>query len=166
MNKKEFATIVAFLEGVYKDFHISGNKVSMEMWFECLRDLDYSATQAGLKKHIMTSKWQPTIAEIRKSVADITNPAILSNTEAWGEVTKAIKKFGSWDQDRALNSLSTHTRTTVESFGWDRLCGAENVDVVRGQFLKMYDSFTIREKEKALLPEDFKVLIENTVRRI
>ena len=160
MNQREFATVIAFLEGNYDKFKISGKDITMEMWFDCIRDLDYKLVQSALKKHALTSEWPPTIASIRKQAADINGPRIPDHTEAWGEVMSAMSRHGSWNHLAALDSMSQHTRRTVIAFGWDRLCQAENIDVVRGQFLKMYDSLTTRDMEDALLPENFRILLQ------
>ena len=159
MNKNEFMAIVEFLESNYK-MKISESKTALSTWFDCLQDLDFPLVMGALKKHALTSEWPPTIASIRKQAADINGPRIPDHTEAWGEVTRAMSRHGSWNHLAALDSMSQHTRRTVIAFGWDRLCIADNVDVVRGQFLKMYDSLTTRDREDALLPESFRIMLQ------
>jgi hypothetical protein len=41
---------------------------------------------------------------------------------------------------------------TVDRIGWRELCTSENLDVVRAQFMRMYDSQAKRSKERAVLP--------------
>jgi len=160
MTKIEFAATINFLESTYRSFRISDNRTNMDAWFDCLKDLDYALVQSALKKHTLTSEYPPTIASIRKNAASINGPRIPDHTEAWGEVMSAMSKYGSWNHLQALDSMSQQTRRTVIAFGWDRLCQAENIDVVRGQFLKMYDSSTVREREDVLLPESFRILLQ------
>ena len=44
--------------------------------------------------------------------------------------------------------------------GWRDICVSENIDVVRGQFLRMYEIQQRREQERAMLPDDIRGLID------
>jgi len=40
----------------------------------------------------------------------------------------------------------------VRWMGWQSICMSDKIDVVRGQFVKMYETHQKRESEQALLP--------------
>jgi hypothetical protein len=66
-------------------------------------------------------------------------------------VTKVIRKYGSYNEQKALDELDTMTRRTVQYFGYRELCISENPMVDRAHFLKMYESMTERENKNNLL---------------
>lgn len=163
MNKNEFAKLTAMIRTNWPKLEFTNER--MTMWYDCLNDLAFADCNMALKKIAMSSDFSPTIAAIRKAVAD-TNAPMITGTEAWEEVTNAMRKYGSWNPQEALTSFTEVTRRTVDAFGWDRLCGAENIDVVRGQFLKMYDSLSERKKHDRLLSPGLLALTQNTIKGI
>lgn len=164
MVKSDMMKILAVLSEVYPKFEV--NEVKAAVFFELLGDLDYKVVQSAVKKHMLISEFPPTIAEIRKLATEIKNPELqITAADAWGEVQKAIRYFGWYCGEEALASMSNGTRRVVEHIGWQNICESENMDVIRGQFMKMYGQIEAREKTEAILPEglknDIKQLSEN-----
>jgi hypothetical protein len=94
---------------------------------------------------------------LRKLATEIKNPSLqVTAADAWGEVTKAIRYFGWYRSEEALASMSEGARKIAQYIGWQNICEAENLDVLRGQFFKMYGQVETREKTEALLPEGLK----------
>lgn len=134
------------------------DEVMVEIWYECLKDVDAEIGIAAIKKNILESPYPPTIADIRKQVSEVTTPEEdrLDGAEAWGEVVKAMGEYGTYRKKEALESMSQTTRKVVKYMGWREICLSENIGVIRGQFLKMYGTVAEREKQNRLLPGDFK----------
>lgn len=154
MIKNEVAKMMAVLAKNYPKFDVDNGK--LELWFELLGDIPYNIAQLTIKKIIMENQFPPTIAEIRKAALDITEPKQVTGAEAWGEVMFAIQRYGWCKPEEALESMSDRTRRVVKMIGWQEICGNENIDVLRGQFLKMYEQVSGRERNEALLPQSLK----------
>lgn len=134
------------------------NAATVGAWQECLGDLDFNLTLVAIKKHIMESRFPPTVAEIREQVAEIrfADEGILDAATAWGEVMKALRNYGLYNYIEGEKDLSSVTLKTVQAIGWRELHTCENLSIIRGQFMKMYESMAKREKADRLLPEGFK----------
>lgn len=157
MKKSDVIKLLGMLSAVYPNMS-EVNEVMVEIWFESLKDIDVNVALKAIKKNILESPYPPTIADIRKRVVEVVTPKEdkLDASEAWGEVLKAIKTYGYYRESEALESMSNITRKIVKYMGWQEICHSEKPDVVRGQFLKMFETISKREMESRLLPLDFK----------
>ncbi|WP_256846871.1 replicative helicase loader/inhibitor [Paenibacillus sp. Pae108] len=64
MKKSEFLQIIAIIRNNYNNFLFDDLKEAL--WFDLLKDLPDGAGLANVRRHIMTSKYPPTIADIRQ----------------------------------------------------------------------------------------------------
>ncbi|MGF7431070.1 replicative helicase loader/inhibitor [Thermoanaerobacterium thermosaccharolyticum] len=156
MVKSEIAKLLAVLAASYPKFEV--DEIKQQVWYEMLQDIPYQVAQVAVKKLILESPYPPAIADIRKQVAEITTPKgeQLDPAEAWGEVEKAIRHYGSYREEEALASMSPAVAKVAKYMGWREICLSEEPGVVRGQFLKMFSQVQEREKKEALLPEKLK----------
>lgn len=158
MTKGEIAKLLAVLAASYPRFEVDDLKV--QVWHEMLGDLDYSVASLAVKKAVLLNTFPPAISEVREAAAEIMNPERITGPEAWGEVTRAIRKYGYYRQQEALASLSPITARVVRYMGWREICVSEEpLGVIRGQFLKMYEQVATREKEEQLLPPAMRDMI-------
>lgn len=159
MLKSELLKIMTALSEVYSKFEI--NEMKTAIFYDLLKDLDYQVVQAAVRKHMLISEFPPTIADLRRLSTEIANPSLqVTAGEAWGEVEKAIRNYGWYRPEEALSSMSEGARKVARYIGWQNICEAENIDVIRGQFMKMYGQVEARDKEEALLPEPLKNAIK------
>ena len=159
MNKKEFATFAMALKTYYPKENLLPNNQAMELWFKQL--IPYQLAETGLNKWVSTNKWSPTIADIREMASSISHGDLPDWGEAWEEVCKAIKHFGSYRAGEALSFLSPLTRKATERIGFRNLCMSENPSADRANFRMIYESLAEREKKNAQLPEPLKKLISD-----
>lgn len=152
MEKIEFLRIAEMLKTAYPKENIIPNKEAMEVWYVMLKDIEYRTAQAAVKEYIALKKFPPTIADIREMAAPKDD---WSN--AWGEVQRAIRRFGWARPKEALESMSEKTRAIVRRFGWQEICTAENVGVLRGQFRAAYEA----AGNTAQLPEELRKELES-----
>jgi len=150
MTKGEVAKLLAVLAAAYPKFEV--DEVKVQVWYEMLGDLEYSVANIAIKKLIMQNTFPPAIAEVRKAAIEISSPRGLTAAEAWGEVVKAVRNYGYYRGEEALASLSPTTAQIVRYIGWREICMSEDIGVIRGQFLRMYEQIATREQEKQLLP--------------
>ena len=62
-----------------------------------------------------------------------------------------------------MASMSPRTAKVVRYMGWQEICTSERPDVVRGQFMKMYETVANREKQERLLPASLRAEIKELV---
>lgn len=157
MKKPEVIKLLGMLAAAYPNMK-EIDEITVALWYDCLKDVDTEPAVLAIKKHILESPFPPSIADIRKQVAAVTMPEgqKLDGATAWGEVIKAIKEYGYYREKEALASMSPLTQRVVKYMSWQEICLSDNPGVVRGQFLKMYETIAEREKQGRLLPESFK----------
>ena len=147
MTKGETAKLLAVLAAAFPRFEVDDLKV--QVWHEMLGDLEYKMASLAIKKLILESTFPPSIAEVRKAAVEIQAPEQINGTQAWGEVIKAIRNFGQYREEEALASMSPRTAYVVKCMGWREICMAEELGVIRGHFLKMYQQ--CRENKRAVV---------------
>lgn len=163
MTKQELTVFFARIEAYYprfcEGFTQEKMKITMGAWYDIVGDLPLDLCNMALKKHVLsTSKgmFAPSVMEIRKNAMNICDVGSeTTGAEAWGEVMRAIGLHGMYNTDEAIGSMTQTTARVVKFLGWQNICKAENIDVVRGQFLKMYDMQAKREIDKKILPVGF-----------
>ena len=62
MTKAQVINVLKKIAQVYKNFECSEEKT--EVWFEYLKDADYSLVQENLAKHIKANEYAPVIANL------------------------------------------------------------------------------------------------------
>lgn len=166
MTKQDMIKIFAILATTYTQFEAVMQdkeklKLSVEVWHELLGDIDFNIAKMAVQKLILESPFPPTIADLRKHIAEITTPKNdrLDGAYAWGEVTTAIRKYGYYRESEALKSLSPATAKVVKYLNWKEICTCEEPGVIRGQFLKMFEQIAKRDKQERLLPDTLKTAI-------
>lgn len=153
MNAQEFGNFAAALRTYYSRENILPNKQAMELWFRQLQDIPYEAAEAILSKWVATNKWSPSIADIRDGMAEIQNGGAVEDWgEGWNKAMAAIRKYGSYNEAEALDSLPPLTRETVRRLGYKSLCWSENQIADRANFRQVYEILEKRQVEDRKIP--------------
>lgn len=168
MNKTEFAKLADWIKTCFPREDLLPNKAALAIWYEELKDLDFNTALAAVRKHTQTSKWAPTIADIRSLAAEITTaePGGADWGEGWKKVNKAIGRYGYMQEADALESLDDITRATVKRLGWKSLCRSDNPAADRANFRKVYEQIAHRKLEETKLSPSLIEQIEATRREL
>ena len=150
MDLQVFVKCISVLEKSYDKFNITNDKDKLMLWYEMLGDRSEIEFMLGVKKYIKSSEFAPTIAGIKKAIADIITSQAPDGMEAWNELQMAIRRFGMYREQEALESLSDRTRRVVKSLGFKNLCISENQMADRAHFLRMFESMSSRERDFAI----------------
>lgn len=140
------------LRTYYPRENLLPNDQALALWYEQLKDLDYTEAETALKAWVATNKWSPSIAELREQAAEIRNGAIQDWSEAWEQVIKAIGRFGYYDEERAMNSMDEMTQVVVKRLGFRNLCMSENLTAERANFRMIYEQIATRKKKEQQIP--------------
>lgn len=153
MNREQFVALATEIKSLYPKERMLENKIAMNTWYELLQDLSYEQARAALHRYASTSKWPPTIADIRHQVVEIQDES--SNWgEAWKSVLKAVGRFGYMREREALDSMDELTRETVRRLGWKMICQSEQTELtaIRANFRMIYEQDQSEARERAMLP--------------
>lgn len=161
MDKKQFAVFASALRTFYPRENLLPNQQAMELWFKQLSDIPYEIAEATLQKWVSLNKWSPSIADIRETAADVTNGEIADWGDAWEKVLRAISKFGSYNEAKALESMDEMTRTCVKRLGFKNICMSENIATDRANFRMIFESLADRKKKEQQTPAALRTLIES-----
>jgi hypothetical protein len=152
MTVAEVAKMLTLMASAWPTFEPSDDKV--RLWHELFCDIPYKVAMTAVKKLMLSSKFPPTIAELRKEVLAVTIPAEdrITPAEAWGMVVHAIRDYGSYREVDALASLPEVVARVVRYIGWRELCLCDEPDIIRAQFMRMFDQVAAKERDRKLLP--------------
>lgn len=149
MNKQEILKAVAPLQLAFK-----GNldDARMRLYVEMLSDIPPQILEAAVKKLIMTNKFLPSIAEIRETAYGIKIKGTINGTaapdesEAWGEVIKAIQSVGYYGKPTFSHEAIA---TAVNNIGWQDICTtpSDGTNTLRSQFRRAYQLAVQRQKD-------------------
>ena len=117
---------------------------SVKIYRTTLADIEPALLQTAVLKHISSSKWFPTIAELRKAATEIVlhSDGQLSAPEAWGKVMREVRSVGHWGSP----SLGPVVMQAVEAIGgWRNVCLSENITADRARFIEAYTILRKRE---------------------
>lgn len=148
MTKIEVAEVVAMLMAAYPQARFA--EQTSAVYETLLRDLDHKLVQRACMSIIASSRFMPTIAEIRETCVNLKFGRKRPGGDAWGDVTRAIKRYG---RDRVPgidfefdDPLTGHA---VTALGWSELCSSDNAVADRARFIELYDGLDMNERCEA-----------------
>lgn len=161
MTFKEFGKLADAIKTYFPRDNMLPTDTAMELWYDMLKDMDYQSAYIGLKNHVATSKFAPTISDIRNG-AVISQPQELNEMEAWSLVSKAIRNSGynSVEEFAKLPSLvqrAVGLPSQLRTWGLDE---NYNEEVVSSNFIKCYRNVLARQRELQKMPQNVRQLIE------
>ena len=163
MDREEFRTLVKGMKAVYTDPKFIADKDAFDVWFQLLKDLDYEKAGMAVQKHMMSSRFPPTIADVREQYACITQPQELNEMEAWSLVSSALRN-GIYGAEEEFAKLPETVRKAVGNACNLRFwaeSGSEAVEtVIQSNFIRTYRVVAARKKEAAGMPEGIRRLIQ------
>lgn len=165
MTYDEFKILAKGMKAVYTQPTFLPDADAFNIWYQLLQDIDYKIANAAIQKYMLTSKFPPTIADIREQAASVVNGEKPLWSDGWEEVVRAIKNYGSYGQKEAMESMSDITRMAVRRMGYIDLCRSENPVADRANFRMIFEQIAEREQKQNQLPVSLKNLIEESKRK-
>ena len=137
-----------------------------------LHDIEYPVCLNAIKQLMSTSKFAPSIAEIRERCAGVCHET-RDWGAAWDEVLRAVRFYGMYQEEAALQNMSEDTRACVRRIGFQNICLSENITADRANFRMIYEAMSREKKEMLQLPEKvrseqerFRALATETVKQL
>ena len=145
MNATETARLLAICAATFPQYPITKETVSV--YAEMLADVPYDHAERGLRDLLMTTDRWPSIAAIRRKVAERMGTLAPEKALAWAEVRAQITAVG---RQGSPNFSHPVIREAVRTFGWWELCMSENLETTRAQFWRVYDELQTNHDRQAI----------------
>lgn len=140
MNRQEALQIVGTLSAAHPAWKAS--EATVALWVDLLADLPYEPTRAAVRRIVATSDDWPSLAKVRRAVAD--GMGLLPPP-----VDVACRQFLDAARGRGRD-LDPLVVDTVEALGgWPQIRQAGNVSVLIGQFRSLYADARARAEQDA-----------------
>lgn len=156
MTNGEWLNVVKVLNVMYEDkdrlMFESAEKINV--WFSCLKDLDYEVVSVAVKRIASKSKYRPSIADIREECVEITHGGeMLPESQAWDMVRMALRD-SYYHADEQFARLPEIVQRAVVSPSrlteWGQLSSDTVGSVVRAEFRRAYEQAqnSVREERQ------------------
>lgn len=149
MTELQGKKLVASLIAAYPTTKITDE--SAAVYVRMLLDLDYEAANAAIARLVAVSKFPPAIVEIRESTLALQVGEQRPGGDAWGEVLKAIGRYGYTRTPGVDFQFSDPViGECVAALKWRELCDSENQEADRARFIELYDKLAGQHRRKQL----------------
>lgn len=124
----------------------------LKLYCILLEDIDTNVLSLAVSELCKTSKWLPSVAEIRDECRHISDfiaekrDKYIAPSEAWGKTIKAVKH---WGYDRGLSHLEGRIKAAAIPL-WRDICFSDESrqDILRAHFIKLYEHIKVREDKE------------------
>lgn len=165
MNQKETIAVLAVLKTAYPQFYrgLSPQELqeTVTLWSEMFAAEDFQVVKAAVKAHIATDAkgYPPHIGAIKAAIRKITQPDEMSEMEAWGYVSRALRN-SSYNSIKEFERLPPVVQRVVGSPSqlreWAIMDSDTVQSVVASNFQRSYKARAKSESEYIALPESVK----------
>jgi len=135
------------------------DELKLSVWHEMLGDLDYPLLVLALQHCILQQTFAPSIAEVRSAAVKLMYPPRKGAADAWAEVAAAVKKYGIYNYGFAA-AMSPLLKRAVDALGWQNICLTAKPEIMRSQFMKIYQEMYEQESKDLLMPPGLKEQIQ------
>ena len=189
MNRKETVATFALISALFPrdDKFANATKEMRSAWNEMLADIPFDTVKSAIKAAVATSPFPPSICEIRNYAVKISENSLRPAEEAWKIASDAIRtyntrtvpkegfksktyefvRFGepvkaqpSGVEYEAKRNVPPDVWEVMELMGYADMCASENADVLRGQFMKIWNNRADREHEYRVVAPVVPQLVE------
>lgn len=159
MTKQEFVNITGIITSVWD---VNFDKVSMQVWYAALQDLDYKKTEMAVEKLVATSKYKPTPAHLREAYNEIEEPKI-NTVDMLIIIDNAITKYGRYRAEEAMNYIKQQDEATyiiVKALGFLNICDNKPV-FLKPELEKLHKEVSENFSSQKNLPDKLKIKLKN-----
>ena len=147
-----------------KDFDPEIFDVQATFWHRSLANYSWAETLMAFEAWLNTHDRPPQLNQFKEHLLNMVKPeSLMSPEKAWDVVSEAVRRFGSYNQDKAFATFTTPVIKAVKNIGgWQKICQTEigqPWDFLRKNFLEVFKDYVTEEDNQFLLPPD-------TLRRI
>lgn len=162
MNQQEFSVIVKGIKANYPN--MLQDDGAKDVWFAMLSDLEYKRVSAALQAHMMTSKYPPTIADLRED----HSPKGTTDLEAWAMVRKAMRNgtYGAEEEFEKLPEIVQKAVGAASNLRQWAQADSDMIETIEAHFLKAFRAEEAREKQAAQIAPRVKLMLEEVSQKM
>lgn len=165
MDKSETAAVLAVLKIGYPRFYngLSCDEVdsAIDIWTTMFSDDSALVVTEAVKALMCTLKFPPTIADVKEKIALITQPAAMSEMEAWTKVKGAMSYYSAQENFDGLEPiLQKLVGNPNQLREWANMDTSTINSVVQSNFMRSYKARATAEKEYIALPTSARALMD------
>lgn len=150
MRLSEVAELVMMLLAAYP--HRDMSAATSDVYERSLRDLDVEVARVAVERLIRTSRFLPSIAEIREACEFTQNGPRRTGEEAWAIAMKAVRYIGQYQP--APTFKDPLIGEVLLMWGsWEEFCVSEGGVADRARFIQFYDELAKRRHEQDVAGE-------------
>lgn len=150
-NRVDVLRVLRVLSAAYPQFEVRDAQI--DVYCVVLADLPAHVLAAAAIQHISSSKWFPTVAELRDCAVELmrNEAGLPTAAAAWGEVKRQIAAVGTYGSPKFTDPI---TARVVGYLGWRSLCLSQQETADRARFMDAYAVEMRREAAQArMLPQ-------------
>lgn len=156
MNEKETAKLVYVMvasTGQSRWFDEKALEAMVKAYAVLLADIDYARCNAAVRVLLQSKNSIPAVADIRRTVLELERGPVRPAGDAWGEVLKAIGRYGAY-RTPGVDFQFSHPEVAhcVNSLGWKVLCTSEDQTADRARFIELYGAVAAQERREQQAP--------------
>lgn len=146
MKQSEVTELVEILAAAFPRPQMT--EATCNVYERMLCDLDRELAHRAVARLITSSKWLPTVAEIRGAATELTAGPRRLGGEAWGDVGQAVRLVGRYREPEFEDPIVAEC---VRLLGWQTLCDGTNESADRARFIELYDGLATRERRELVV---------------
>lgn len=168
MNKKETLQLMAVLKGAYPQFYREMTETEYQstvtLWQSMFADDNAGVVAMAVKAHIASDDkgFPPVIGQIKKRIAQITEPQEMTEMEAWSLVKRAMSN-SIYNAQSEFDNLPDDIQRVVGSpqmlKEWAVMDSDTVQSVIQSNFMRSFKVIQKNQKELKALPPDVKKYI-------
>ena len=147
MTEAEVVMLVKILEGAY---HKEFSEDSIKVYVAMLKDIPFNLAQQAASNLIKSSKWLPSISELREEALKLANP-LPTVDQAYYEARMAARNFSPYSGPGGEHFSHPLIKQAVDIVGLQTIGYSDEPTIVAAQFRQVYnrllDSETSRRKQ-------------------
>lgn len=164
MTREETKAILSILQVAYPHFYKGQTKdeltKALDLWSMMFLDEPARIVTEAVKALLTTLKFPPTIADVKEKINLITQPAPMTEIEAWNTVYKAISYYNASENfERLPPILQKLVGSPGQLREWAQMEGDVVKSVIQSNFMRSYTARVKADNQIQQLPESTKNMI-------
>lgn len=156
MTQKEVTAVLAIIKVAFPSFCKDGAiDQTIILWSEMFKDENAIVVTEAVKSLIATSKFPPTIADVKEKIQLVTQPQGMTEMEAWEKVLLAVRDsyYHAQEQfDRLPSIIQRVVGSPSQLKEWSTMDSEVVNSVIQSNFMRSYAAKIRQEKEFRMLP--------------
>lgn len=162
MTRDEVKTILATLASVYPpNLMPTVNELTVNVWFQLLQDIPYKQASASVAAWMQTSKYPPTIADIRERLIQKIVSEQKTPEQAWSELMRAIVRYGHTEKDLAQKELGELWDLVGRDWAYYCSLQEDQTPNEKARFIRMYAANQSKQKNNVQISAPIREVLES-----